>query len=92
MPLLVEEALHVCMDCRKGLAGMGGMGGVWLVGCDALSEGQRYGLWESVVGEGDDAGADTVSAAPLPTSSGVKGCAWAVYGETTPRDSMEPSS
>jgi hypothetical protein len=92
MPLLVEEALRVCMDCRKGLAGMGGTGGTWFAGCDALSEGRRCGLWEGVVGEDDGAGADTVSAAPLPTSSGVKGCAWGVYGETTPRDGVEPSS
>jgi len=92
MPLLVEEALRVCMDCRKELAGMGGTGGTWFAGCDALSEGRRYGLWEGVVGKDDDASADTVSAAPLPTSSGVKGCALGVCGETTPRDGVEPSS
>ena len=88
MPLLAEEALRMCMDCRNGLAGIGGTGGIWFAGCDALSEGRRYGLWEGVVGKDDDASADTVSAVPLPTSSGVKGC---VDGETTSRDGVEPS-
>jgi hypothetical protein len=92
MPLLAEEALRVCMDCRKELAGMGGTGGVWFAGCDALSEERRNGLWEGVVGKDDGASADTVSAAPLPTSSGVKGCALGVRGETTSRDGVEPSS
>jgi hypothetical protein len=73
-------------------AGTGGTGGIRGEGFAARSAGRRYGLCKGVVGEEDEFGADTFSAAPPLTSSGVKGCAAGEYGDDTAREPEEPSS
>jgi hypothetical protein len=88
----MDEVLRLWVEWPSTLTSSGGTGGIRGEGFAALSAGRRYGLWEGVLGEADDPDADTTSAAPLPTSSGVNGCATGVYGDGTPRDPDEPSS
>jgi hypothetical protein len=91
-PLLMDDVLRVCMGRRSMPDGTGGTGGIRGEDFAARSAGRRYGLWGGVGGEEEEFGADMVSAAPPPTSSGVKGCVAGEYGDDTTREPEELSS